>query len=123
MCCSSRTARRPPRRPVPMAAYAGVGAADAAGAAGGARATAHLQSPRRRRAGARGRQCRGGRVGGTSSTDDARRILAELRKAVLGQDGATRDALVGLLARGHVLLEGVPGTAKTLLVRALALSL
>ncbi|HEX9394449.1 MAG TPA: MoxR family ATPase [Gemmatimonadales bacterium] len=42
---------------------------------------------------------------------------------VLGQDGATRDALVGLLARGHVLLEGVPGTAKTLLVRALALSL
>jgi len=62
-------------------------------------------------------------VGGTSSTDDARRILAELRKVVLGQDGATRDALVGLLARGHVLLEGVPGTAKTLLVRALALSL
>jgi len=62
-------------------------------------------------------------VGGTSSADDARRILAELRKVVLGQDGATRDALVGLLARGHVLLEGVPGTAKTLLVRALALSL
>ncbi len=62
-------------------------------------------------------------MGGTSSTDDARRILAELRKVVLGQDGATRDALVGLLARGHVLLEGVPGTAKTLLVRALALSL
>jgi MoxR-like ATPase len=62
-------------------------------------------------------------VGGTASTDDARRILAELRKVVLGQDGATRDALVGLLARGHVLLEGVPGTAKTLLVRALALSL
>ncbi len=62
-------------------------------------------------------------MGGTSSADDARRILAELRKVVLGQDGATRDALVGLLARGHVLLEGVPGTAKTLLVRALALSL
>ncbi len=62
-------------------------------------------------------------MGGTASTDDARRILAELRKVVLGQDGATRDALVGLLARGHVLLEGVPGTAKTLLVRALALSL
>jgi len=62
-------------------------------------------------------------VGGTSSADDARRILAEVRKVVLGQDGATRDALVGLLARGHVLLEGVPGTAKTLLVRALALSL
>ncbi|HEY6853582.1 MAG TPA: MoxR family ATPase [Gemmatimonadales bacterium] len=62
-------------------------------------------------------------MAGTSPADDARRILAELRKVVLGQDGATRDALVGLLARGHVLLEGVPGTAKTLLVRALALSL
>jgi MoxR-like ATPase len=42
---------------------------------------------------------------------------------VLGQEAATRDALVALLARGHVLLEGVPGTAKTLLVRTLALAL
>jgi MoxR-like ATPase len=42
---------------------------------------------------------------------------------VLGQEGATRDALIALLARGHVLLEGVPGTAKTLLVRTLALAL
>ena len=42
---------------------------------------------------------------------------------VLGQEAATRDALVAVLARGHVLLEGVPGTAKTLLVRALARAL
>ncbi len=42
---------------------------------------------------------------------------------VLGQDAATREVLVALLARGHVLLEGVPGTAKTLLVRTLALAL
>jgi MoxR-like ATPase len=41
----------------------------------------------------------------------------------LGQEAATREALVALLARGHVLLEGVPGTAKTLLVRTLALAL
>jgi MoxR-like ATPase len=41
----------------------------------------------------------------------------------LGQEAATRDVLVALLARGHVLLEGVPGTAKTLLVRTLALAL
>jgi MoxR-like ATPase len=42
---------------------------------------------------------------------------------VLGQEAATREVLVALLARGHVLLEGVPGTAKTLLVRTLALAL
>jgi MoxR-like ATPase len=41
---------------------------------------------------------------------------------VLGQEEATRDVLVCLLARGHILLEGVPGTAKTLLVRTLALA-
>jgi MoxR-like ATPase len=38
---------------------------------------------------------------------------------VLGQEAAIRDAVAALIARGHVLLEGVPGTAKTLLVRAL----
>jgi MoxR-like ATPase len=42
---------------------------------------------------------------------------------VLGQDQATREVLVCLLARGHILLEGVPGTAKTLLVRTLGLAL
>ena len=47
-------------------------------------------------------------------------ITAEIHKAVVGQDETIGNALAGLLADGHVLLEGVPGTAKTLLVRALA---
>ena len=62
-------------------------------------------------------------MGGTTSAHDARRILEALRGVVLGQDQPLRDVMVCLLARGHVLLEGVPGTAKTLLVRALALAL
>jgi len=62
-------------------------------------------------------------VGGASPAHDARRILEALQSVVLGQEAATREALICLLARGHVLLEGVPGTAKTLLVRTLALAL
>ncbi len=62
-------------------------------------------------------------MGGAAPADDARRIVESLDRVVLGQQAATREALVCLLARGHVLLEGVPGTAKTLLVRTLALVL
>jgi MoxR-like ATPase len=50
---------------------------------------------------------------------DARAIVEQLGRVVLGQEDAVRDAVAALIARGHVLLEGVPGTAKTLLVRAL----
>jgi MoxR-like ATPase len=50
-------------------------------------------------------------------------VRAEVAKAVVGQDGVVSGLVVALLCRGHVLLEGVPGTAKTLLVRALAASL
>ena len=50
-------------------------------------------------------------------------LRAEVGKAVVGQDAAVTGLLVGLLCRGHVLIEGVPGTAKTLLVRALAAAL
>lgn len=46
------------------------------------------------------------------------RVRREVGKAVVGQDGAVTGLLIALLARGHVLLEGVPGVAKTLLVRA-----
>ncbi|HEY8281719.1 MAG TPA: MoxR family ATPase [Leifsonia sp.] len=48
------------------------------------------------------------------------RVRAEVGKAVVGQDGAVTGLIVALLARGHVLLEGVPGVAKTLLVRSLS---
>ena len=50
----------------------------------------------------------------------AQAITDEVHKAVVGQDETIENALAGLFADGHVLLEGVPGTAKTLLVRALA---
>jgi MoxR-like ATPase len=50
-------------------------------------------------------------------------LRAEVAKAVVGQDGTVTGLVIALLCRGHVLLEGVPGTAKTLMVRALAASL
>jgi MoxR-like ATPase len=60
-------------------------------------------------------------------TDDLRERLAAVRaevgKAVVGQEAAVSGLIVALLARGHVLLEGVPGVAKTLLVRSLSASL
>jgi MoxR-like ATPase len=62
-------------------------------------------------------------VGGTAPAHDAQRIVDALRRVVLGQEAATREVMICLLARGHILLEGVPGTAKTLLVRTLALAL
>ena len=49
-----------------------------------------------------------------------RRVRDAVATRVLGQDVAIDDVLVAFLARGHVLIEGVPGTAKTLLVRAIA---
>ncbi|HRN29008.1 MAG TPA: AAA family ATPase, partial [Terrimesophilobacter sp.] len=51
------------------------------------------------------------------------RVRTEVGKAVVGQDGAVTGLLIALLAGGHVLLEGVPGVAKTLLVRTLSRSL
>src|SRR5436190_2729925 len=59
-----------------------------------------------------------------TGTGDARERLvavrAEVGKAVVGQDAAVSGLLVALLCGGHVLMEGVPGTAKTLLVRTLS---
>ena len=50
-------------------------------------------------------------------------MRGEVAKAVVGQDAAVSGLVIALLCRGHVLLEGVPGVAKTLLVRALSASL
>ena len=48
------------------------------------------------------------------------KILAELRKAIVGQDAVVEHLLTALFAGGHVLLVGVPGLAKTLLISSLA---
>jgi MoxR-like ATPase len=53
----------------------------------------------------------------------AQRIRGELHKRVVGQDAMIDRLLIGLLTGGHVLLEGVPGLAKTLTVRSLAESM
>jgi MoxR-like ATPase len=50
-------------------------------------------------------------------------VRAEVGKAVVGQDAAVTGLVIALLCRGHVLVEGVPGVAKTLLVRTLAAAL
>jgi MoxR-like ATPase len=59
-----------------------------------------------------------------TSTDEVARahaalvaLRAEVGKAVVGQDAAVTGLVIALICRGHVLLEGVPGIAKTLLVR------
>jgi MoxR-like ATPase len=63
----------------------------------------------------------------TATATDPRDALialrAEVAKAVVAQDAAVTGLVIALLCRGHVLLEGVPGVAKTLLVRALATAL
>jgi len=50
-------------------------------------------------------------------------VRAEVAKAVVGQDSVVSGLLIALICEGHVLLEGVPGVAKTLLIRALAAAL
>jgi MoxR-like ATPase len=51
------------------------------------------------------------------------RLRAEVAKVVVGQDSVVTGLVIALLCRGHVLLEGVPGVAKTLMIRAVAASL
>jgi MoxR-like ATPase len=51
------------------------------------------------------------------------RLRAEVAKVVVGQDAVVSGLVIALLCRGHVLLEGVPGVAKTLLIRTLGVAL
>ena len=54
------------------------------------------------------------------ATELSHRVLDELRKVVVGQDGVIAHMMAAILAGGHALLEGVPGTAKTLIARSLS---
>ena len=102
-------------------------------ARGGA-APVRCRTCRRRRAGAPRRRPRRPRPGGPPTVTDAvdrparptrppadalralQAVRTEVAKAVVGQDAAVTGLVIALLCRGHVLLEGVPGVAKTLLV-------
>ena len=55
-----------------------------------------------------------------SESQFARDVVAEIQRVIVGQDAMVERLLVGLLSEGHVLLEGVPGLAKTLTVTTLA---
>jgi MoxR-like ATPase len=67
------------------------------------------------------------RASGPDAAEQARsaleRVRAEIGTVIVGQDGVITGLVAALLVRGHVLLEGVPGVAKTLLVTTLARSL
>ncbi|HEX9453072.1 MAG TPA: ATP-binding protein, partial [Candidatus Binatia bacterium] len=47
-------------------------------------------------------------------------MLGEIRKVIVGQDEVIEEVLIALFARGHCLLVGVPGLAKTLLISTLS---
>src|SRR5256712_11912353 len=65
-----------------------------------------------------------GRIGRMKNTEtvpgDMARLLFEIKKIIVGQDHLLERILVALLARGHLLVEGVPGLAKTLSVKTVA---
>ena len=48
------------------------------------------------------------------------RLITELRRVILGKEQTIDEVVAALLARGHVLLEGLPGLGKTELVKALS---
>ena len=60
---------------------------------------------------------------GDAAREPLSRLRAEIAKAVVGQDSTVAGLVIALLCRGHVLLEGVPGVAKTLLIRTLGAAL
>src|SRR5262249_12128996 len=88
----------------------------------GCRGAAAVGRDRRRGAGPRPR-C-GANQGGSPLMEGLRdRVVAEVAKVAVGQEGTVERILCALLAGGHVLLEGVPGVAKTLVANAVARAL
>ena len=59
-------------------------------------------------------------VGADRVAEGRERILAELRKVIVGQDDVVEQVLIALFTGGHCLITGVPGLAKTLLIKTLA---
>ncbi len=59
----------------------------------------------------------------SENTYDLKALLSEIRKVIVGQDYMVERILIGLLADGHLLIEGVPGLAKTLTVSTIAKTL
>lgn len=59
----------------------------------------------------------------SENTYDLKPLLSEIRKVIVGQDYMVERILIGLLADGHILIEGVPGLAKTLTVSTIAQTL
>jgi len=61
--------------------------------------------------------------GNASATRPMERVLFEVKKVIVGQDHLLERIAVALLARGHLLVEGVPGLAKTMAIKTLAASI
>ena len=59
-------------------------------------------------------------IGAEKVAEGRERILAELRKVIVGQDEVVEQVLIALFTGGHCLITGVPGLAKTLLIKTLA---
>lgn len=55
-----------------------------------------------------------------SSKEKLDKVSEELKKEITGQNTTVRKLLIGLVSQGHILLEGMPGLAKTLLAKSLA---